>query len=250
MALALDGAGAFRMQSEVAMTCPKLPDPLSCAALGFSRQTGADLMAARSPGRPKDAEKLGAILDAAMTLFAERGLDGAPIEAIAAAAGVSKVTIYANFKCKSDMLEAIVARHTDHLGDIGEEIAGSEGTLAERLTRFGHALVAMISEPNHRALDCSLALEAQRNPELARKFFEAGPGHLRRLLANMLQDAVTAGEIKLDCTQTASEDLLGLWLGFASIEKRYQLGSAEPDRLLARIDHGVDLFLRAHRPAA
>jgi TetR/AcrR family transcriptional regulator, mexJK operon transcriptional repressor len=228
------------------MTCPTPPNLLTCAQMALSEPMGAESVAPRSPGRPKDAEKLSAILDASMDLFAKRGLEGVPVEAIAAAAGVSKVTVYANFKCKSEILAAIVARHNAKLGDLGNEIMRSDGTLAERLARLGHDLVDMITEPSHRALDICLGQEAQRNPELAKQFFDSGPGHLRKLIAEMLQHAADAGEINVDCAITASEDLLGLWLGFSIIEKRFQSGPPQIERLTARIDRGVRLFLRAY----
>ena len=228
------------------MTCPNPFELLTCAQTATSGPMGAESVAPRSPGRPKDAEKLSAILDASMDLFAKRGLEGVPVEAIAAAAGVSKVTVYANFKCKSEILAAIVTRHNAKLGDLGAEILRTDGPLADRLARLGHALVEMITEPSHRALDICLGQEAQRNPELARQFFDSGPGQLRKLIAQILQAAADAGEIKLDDALSASEDLLGLWLGFSIIEKRFQSGPPQIERLSARIDRGVELFLRAH----
>jgi TetR/AcrR family transcriptional repressor of mexJK operon len=104
----------------------------------------------------------------------------------------------------------------------------------------------MLSEPCHQALDRCLGLEAQRNPELARRFFEAGPGHLRDILAAMLIEASAAGEIDLTCARTAAEDLLGLWLGFSAIERRFLCNASPHDVLAARVERGVDLFIRAN----
>ena len=228
------------------MTCPTADNPLPCTSLAKAGATGTGLMAMRSPGRPKDREKHEAILDAAMRLFAERGLEGVPTEAIAAAAGVSKVTIYANFKDKSAILEAIVCRETERMGREVAEIAQSDGSLADRLTRVGSALVAMVSEPCHLALDRCLGLEALRNPDLARRFFEAGPGHLRSLLAGILDEAVAAKEISLDSTTTAAEDLLALWLGFSNIERRFLCNPVCQEALQARVERSVAMFLRAN----
>ncbi len=61
------------------------------------------------PGRPKDMEKRAAILDAAMSLFPARGYDGASVEAIAQAAGVSKLTVYSHFADKEALFGAAVA---------------------------------------------------------------------------------------------------------------------------------------------
>lgn len=48
------------------------------------------------------------ILAAARAQFLERGYDGASIDPITAAAGVSKPTVYAHFPTKEALLEAVV----------------------------------------------------------------------------------------------------------------------------------------------
>lgn len=193
-------------------------------------------------------EKRSAILGAATELFAQRGMEGVPVEMIAAAAGVSKVTVYANFKDKAAILEAIVCRETDRLAQEVTARAEVGGTLGDRLLRLGGALVAMLNDPCHVALDRCLSLESQRNPELGRRFFDAGPGHLRNVLAAMLTEAVASGEIVTDCPRTAAEDLLGLWLGFSAVEKRFLCKTSQADDLKTRINRGVQLFLRAYSP--
>src|SRR5437868_12962540 len=60
------------------------------------------------PGRPKDLEKRAAILEAAMALFPDRGYDGTSVEAIAQAAGVSKLTVYSHFADKETLFGAAV----------------------------------------------------------------------------------------------------------------------------------------------
>ena len=229
------------------MTCPDDPNPLACHLPLIVKCAGASHDMMRVLGRPKDMEKRDAVLEAASHLFAERGMDGVAIEAIAAAASVSKVTIYANFKDKAAILEAIVRRETERLAAIEQEITGQGGPLAERLERFGAALNAMLGAPCHVAVDRCLGLEAVRNPELGRRFFDAGPGYLRSILARLLADAAAQGEIKLDDPKSAAEDLLGLWLGFSSIERRLLCQSALPK--VSRTDwiaQKVALFLKAH----
>lgn len=198
-------------------------------------------------GRPKDMEKREAVLDAASGLFAERGIDGVAIETIAAAAGVSKVTIYANFKDKAAIMEAIVRRETDRLAAIEQEIAGQGGPLNARLERFGMALNAMLGAPSHLAIDRCMGLETVRNPDLGRRFFDAGPGYVRSILAQLLSEAVARGEIVLDDPKSAAEDLLGLWLGFSSIERRLLCKSALPqDARALWVAQKVMLFLKGH----
>ncbi|KAG1258263.1 hypothetical protein G6F65_015638 [Rhizopus arrhizus] len=54
---------------------------------------------AAGPGRPKDLGKRAAILEAAKALFIEQGYTGVSMDAIAAQAGVSKLTVPNALKC-------------------------------------------------------------------------------------------------------------------------------------------------------
>jgi TetR/AcrR family transcriptional repressor of mexJK operon len=210
---------------------------------------GIDVMALRSPGRPKDLEKREAILDAAQSLFAERGIDGVPIEAIAARSGVSKVTVYGHFGDKAKIFDSIVARETERLRDTLSATLPADGSLEDRLTGFGMALIDMLTQPCHLALDRAVSLEAQRNPDLGRRFFDAGPGQVRRLLSGTLARAQAEGQIAVDDPDYAAEDLLALWLGFDAIERRF-CGGCEPceTEIRSHVARAVRLFLKGHAP--
>jgi AcrR family transcriptional regulator len=57
--------------------------------------------------RPKSDDKRKAILDAAMELFAERGIAHAPTSAISAAAGVAEGTIFTYFRSKDELINEL-----------------------------------------------------------------------------------------------------------------------------------------------
>ena len=206
-------------------------------------------MALKALGRPKDLEKREAILDAAAQLFAVRGVEGVPIEAIAAAAGVSKVTVYASFKDKGALLKAIVLRETGRLKQMLDEISASDGPLDERLVRIGDVLLGALNDPRHVAMDRCMSVAAVQHPDLGRQFFDSGPGHLREVIADMLAVEMSAGRLTQSDPHVAAEDLLGLWFGFRAVEKRFMC--SEPwsaDKLSAHIRRSVWLFLRAYMP--
>lgn len=229
------------------MTCPNDRDIIACQLTPEEGLSKAEIMALRSPGRPKSLDKHEAILDAAAGLFAERGIDGVPIETIAAAANVSKVTVYANFKDKSAILEAIVQRETNRLNLEIDAIIASDAILGDRLRQVGDALIHMLTAPSHLVVDRCLGLESQRNPAIGKRFFDAGPGHMRDVLAAVLSQAVAQGEIQLDNPRDGAEDLLGLWLGFTAIERRFMCQKEKPINALSqRIDRTINLFLRAN----
>lgn len=205
-------------------------------------------MNARMPGRPKDLEKRAAIIDAAQTLFSERGIEGASIEAIAAASGVSKVTVYSHFPDKAAIFKTMILRETDRLGRLIAETAAPNGTLEERLNQFGVPLLQMLNEPCHVALDRTMPIEAQRNPEIGQLFFNAGPGRTLELLTDLLVDASARGDIDLEDPRTAARDLMALWFGFGVLERKYlpQSDCGDTGQLCSQIERGTSVFLRAY----
>jgi AcrR family transcriptional regulator len=78
------------------------------------------------------AERRELIVEAAGRLFGERGYEGTPLEAVAAAAGVTKPVLYRHFDSKPDLYLALLARHRDDLPSFGDAIP-DEGSQRERL---------------------------------------------------------------------------------------------------------------------
>src|SRR3982750_1591337 len=67
-------------------------------------------------GRPRDPERGRRILEAARKHFNEHGLERANVDAIAADAGVSKMTVYNNFGSKEGLFQAVVHDRTATTG--------------------------------------------------------------------------------------------------------------------------------------
>ncbi|WP_307801850.1 TetR/AcrR family transcriptional regulator [Actinomadura violacea] len=69
-----------------------------------------------------------ALLSAAERLWAERGIHGASLDDIAAAAGLTKGAVYSNFAGKTDLLLALLERFTsDRLGtDVCDELRSAD----------------------------------------------------------------------------------------------------------------------------
>jgi AcrR family transcriptional regulator len=82
------------------------------------------------------------VLDAAMGVFLEHGFEGASMEAIAAAAGVSKPVVYDCFASKGELFKALFQREEARVvGEIRAALPaaaprGPEAALAEGFTAF------------------------------------------------------------------------------------------------------------------
>jgi len=204
----------------------------------------------RSPGRPKDQAKRAAIVAAASALFMERGYAGVTMEAVAASAGVSKMTVYGHFHDKAALFGAVVRVMSDQMVArlTGLDEAGGPRDLEPMLVAFGNALLGLILSPQCVAMSHVLMGMLMKDRALAEAFYEAGPGHTHASLARFLAEAAARGQVAIDSPQAAADDLISLWEG--DMPKRIALGlvpaltDAEID---TRVRRGTRVFLRAYR---
>ncbi|MBO2452207.1 TetR/AcrR family transcriptional regulator [Actinomadura barringtoniae] len=95
-----------------------------------------------------------ALLGAAQQLWAERGIHGASLDDVAAAAGLTKGAVYSNFAGKTDLLLALLERYThDRIGtEVCDELRDTERPLEERFERAGQAYAARLETEDARLL--------------------------------------------------------------------------------------------------
>jgi AcrR family transcriptional regulator len=101
------------------------------------------------------------LLDAAALLVAAQGVEGATVEAIAAAAGVTTGALYSSFASKGELLETLVLeRHTDLSGlplatlaeDLGQRVADVLSATLVDAQLLNELLAAASRDPGLRAL--------------------------------------------------------------------------------------------------
>jgi TetR/AcrR family transcriptional repressor of mexJK operon len=146
------------------------------------------------------------VVDAARALFLRKGYAGATMEEIAAAAGLTKRTLYNNYADKDALFTQIVveviafaeefARGLREEFTVGITAANLEATLDS----LGRRLALGIVRPEVIALRRLLIGEAREFPALAAEYFDRAPGrvlealgsgfeHLRRVRLLRVEDA-------------------------------------------------------------
>ena len=203
------------------------------------------------PGRPKDLSKRQAILDAARGMFTTQGFDGASMDQIAAAAGVSKLTVYSHFGDKETLFAAVVKSYCESQLPDALFDAAPETPLRERLLEIARAFFAMICASEaiagHRIL-CSPQIAGSSLPRL---FWESGPRRVQAGFAALLERRIAARELAIDDVPRAASQFFTLLKG----EPHAQLvfgccDAADPAAVDAHLAASVDLFLRAYAPRA
>ncbi len=207
----------------------------------------ADSPGSHRSGRPKDITKREAIVTAARGLFASQPFDLVTMEAVAAQAGVSKMTVYSHFHDKEALFETIVAATADQM--IGALSAPDQGdSLRERLSAVGTTFLGVILGSDICKMAHTLPGALRANRSLADRFYAAGPGRVRAALAAMIAAAADRHELTEDDPDRAADDLVSLWEG--SMPAKIAFGLAEintPDEIRRRALRGTDVFLRAYR---
>ncbi len=206
-------------------------------------------MSSREPrrtGRPPDEEKRQAVIIAAKNAFFEHGYAACSLESVAAAAGVSKVTIYNQFGGKAGLFTAAVNHECE---SIRSKLLFSteEVDIAARLTSVAEALHAFLFRPEMRSFELRIAAETQRDPSIGQAFMEAGPNRMKAALVDVLEAARDRGELAFADGQLVAEQFAAMVKGMADLEWRF-LGKLDPAARDRRIAAAVTVILTCYAP--
>jgi TetR/AcrR family transcriptional repressor of mexJK operon len=196
-------------------------------------------------GRPRDPERGRRILEAARKHFNEHGLERASVDAIAADAGVSKMTVYGNFGSKERLFQAVVRDRT-------AVVAGVPGAGALDPDQPEKALLAI----GARFLELARgdALGAMRSvygvagaqPETCRAFYKEGPERVNADLATYLRRAHSAGTLKVRNPLQAADLFLSMFLGSGHIRGLLKLEMPDTRENRALLREAVRVFMAAY----
>jgi AcrR family transcriptional regulator len=152
----------------------------------------ADAATARRPGRPRSERADQAIIDAALSLFAESGPEGLCIERVAARAGVGKATIYRRWPGKEDLLLDAIAALKAPL----PEPAGRSAR-EDLMTLLG--TMCQESADPRRAREFALLLgEGAKYPRLMARYVETVLEPRREVIRSVLRQGIATGELRPD----------------------------------------------------
>jgi AcrR family transcriptional regulator len=146
----------------------------------------------RKPGRPRSEQADRAIIDAALSLFAESGPEGLCIEKVAAKAGVGKATIYRRWPGKEDLLlDALTALRTPLPTPKGKSVRAD-------LTALIDAMGADYGDPRRARQIALLQGEGAKYPRLMARYLETVVEPRREVVRSVLRRGVATGELRED----------------------------------------------------
>jgi TetR/AcrR family transcriptional repressor of mexJK operon len=164
------------------------------------------------PGRPKCAAKRRAILEAAKQLFLSQGFERTSLDSIAAAANVSKLTLYSHFRDKSDLhLQALRSR-CEELTSACLPVMNQKG-VGDRLLAVAHALFESMTRPEAIAVYRSLVAGTRWRERVPERYWGAVPQHLFDEIVQMLCREQARGAIAIQHPRRAASHFMSLVKG-------------------------------------
>lgn len=181
------------------------------------------------------------ILAAARKIFLDGPPEHATMDAVAQQAGMSKKTIYREFKSQLELLGALLA---ENVADMGEFPLPKPGDDVE-LELYG-MLVRMVTHftsQRSMALVRLLISEVRRYPELLNA--TKPKGFPREILANWLGSPVVRAKYQIEDPEDAAAMLLGMVMQDSGFRLMMAPNASMPPHLIeTRARRAVAIFLR------
>lgn len=175
------------------------------------------------------------------------GFDGASMNEIARAAGVSKGTLYVYFADKSRLFEAIVEDEALEKAKIAYNLdpkRDAEITLRE----FGQTYIGSICRPGGGSSIRTVMAIAERMPEVGRQFYENVLAQTINRLADYLQAHVGPDDLAIDDCVLAAAQFLQMCQATLFLPFVFQAEPAPSAERIARVvDSATRLFLQTYR---
>lgn len=158
----------------------------------------------------RKGRKFDQVLDGARSIFLRDGFEGASVDDIARAAGVSKATLYSYFPDKRILFVEVAKAECRRQADEAVELAGLNLPPAVVLPEAARRIIDFFLSEFGRSVFRICVAESDRFPELGQQFYQSGPALVRDRIAGYLDGAVARGELAIEDTRLAADQFAEL----------------------------------------
>lgn len=154
---------------------------------------------------PKKGRKFDQVLEGARQVFLSDGFEGASVDDIAKAAGVSKATLYSYFPDKRFLFMQVAKTECSRQADVAIESIDMSAPVRQVLTDIARQMIDFITSQFGQRIFRICVGESDRFPELGREFYESGPKLIRDRLVAFFDKAIERGELQIEDRELAAD---------------------------------------------
>jgi AcrR family transcriptional regulator len=204
--------------------------------------------AAGRPTREQARQRHDELLDRALDVFLNQGFEQATIEAIAAAVGMTKRTVYARYENKAALFLATVQRAIERMIVPEAVLRSLESVdLETMLAQVARLRIAQVTTPAGLKLQRIINTESYRFPEIFMMSYQQGARPVIQVLARRLQLETEAGRLNVSNPEMAANVFMSMVVGgpVRLIVAGQRLTQMQIDE---RQQFAIQLFLDGIRP--
>ena len=192
----------------------------------------------------KRGRKYDQVIAGARDVFLSQGYEGASVDEIARAAGVSKATLYSYFPEKGLLFMEVAMLECRRQTDDALEAIDTSLPPRQVLALAAERMLAFILSPIGHGVFRVVVAETVRFPEIGREFWACGPERGREILVGYFKEAAARGELRIDDYRLAADQFSELCK--ADLWPRLIFGLADTFTVEERarvIDGAIEAFL-------
>ena len=187
------------------------------------------------------------ILDGARKVFMDLGFDGASMNEIARAAGVSKGTLYVYFADKNRLFEAILEDEALQKSKVVYNL-DPKRDVETTLREFGRAYIGAMCRPGGGSSIRTVMAIAERMPDIGRQFYENVLAKTFSRLADYLRARRGPDDLAIEDCELAAAQFMQMCQATLFLPFVFQAEPAPSAERIARVvDSATRVFLSTYR---
>lgn len=154
--------------------------------------------------------KFDQVLAGARDVFMTDGFEGASVDDIARAAGVSKATLYSYFPDKRLLFMEVAKCECARQADQALETIDLSQPVRDVLRKGASQMIGFITSELGQKIFRICVGESERFPTIGEEFYDSGPGLIHQRLVSFFAIATERGELAIDDLDLAAEQFHAL----------------------------------------
>lgn len=189
-----------------------------------------------------------AMLQAALSLFVEKGFDATTLGDIVKRSGGSLATLYEHFENKPGILRALVTERCVNIGGALDRATSAKDPYPDVLRSVAEEMLDRLLDPNYVGMFRVVSAQCAAHPDLGRQIYENGPLVCQAKGAEFLAAQKKAGTLDVEDPIAASRLFFQMVCGHFHTQMMFGLPVSLSKKERARhLDYVLPAFIKGHQ---